>query len=368
MDANDVTIQGNYIGLALDGTTVDANKQDGITVTFSSGDTIGGTSAADRNVISGNGLNGVDLRDSVNNTIEGNYIGTNAAGTLDRGNAGDGILLTAASNNNTVGGSAGNVISGNNANGILIAGESSANTVAGNTIGLAVGGNTALGNSGDGVKIQNATGNTIGNSASLSTFQLSNVISANGASGVELSAASGNTVAMNYIGTNSGGNLARGNAAGGILIGAGSANNLIGGEATGGNDPTVGVFVRPPQGNLISGNAADGVLINGGSTGNQLSGNFIGTTAGGSAALGNSRQRRGDRGRQQQLLIGCMFTTNPFVFYNVISGNGENGLVVNNSNNTTIQANFFGLGANNQHRHRQRAKSACWSRDRRPTP
>ena len=46
-------------------------------------------------------------------------------------------------------------------------------------------------------------------------------------------------------------------------------------------------------------------------------------------------------------LIGCTFQQDPFVFYNVISGNGGNGLRVTNSNNTTIQANFFGVGANN---------------------
>ena len=46
-------------------------------------------------------------------------------------------------------------------------------------------------------------------------------------------------------------------------------------------------------------------------------------------------------------LIGCTFQQDPFVFYNVISGNGGNGLRVTNSNNTTIQANFFGLGADN---------------------
>ncbi len=39
--------------------------------------------------------------------------------------------------------------------------------------------------------------------------------------------------------------------------------------------------------------------------------------------------------------------TNPFVFYNVISGNGGNGLRVTNSNDTTIQANFIGIGADN---------------------
>ena len=168
--ANDVTIDGNYIGLALDGTTVVANKGDGITLGFSSGDTLGGTSTADRNVISGNGLNGIDLSGSAGNTIEGNYIGTNAAGTLDRGNTGNGVLVAGISNNNTIGGSVGNLISGNNSNGILINGQSSGNSVAGNTIGLAANGTTALGNSGDGVKVQNATGNTIGSSSSVQYY------------------------------------------------------------------------------------------------------------------------------------------------------------------------------------------------------
>ena len=90
-----------------------------------------------------------------------------------------------------------------------------------------------------------ASGGTIFQATIDQAFQLSNVISGNGASGIELSGASGNTVAMNYIGTDVTGTLARGNAGAGILISAGSANNLIGGEATGGNDPTEGTF-RPP--------------------------------------------------------------------------------------------------------------------------
>ncbi len=47
-------------------------------------------------------------------------------------------------------------------------------------------------------------------------------------------------------------------------------------------------------------------------------------------------------------LIGCTATDNPFVFYNVISGNGGNGVRVTNSDNTTIQANFIGIGADNK--------------------
>ena len=46
-------------------------------------------------------------------------------------------------------------------------------------------------------------------------------------------------------------------------------------------------------------------------------------------------------------MIGCTFQQDPFVFYNVLSGNGGNGLRITNSNDTTVQANFMGVGANN---------------------
>jgi hypothetical protein len=178
-------------------------------------------------------------------------------------------------------------------------------------------------------------------------FQLSNVISGNGGNGIDLYHANNNQVAMNYVGTNVAGTVALGNGGNGILVTAGSTRNMIGGQATGGNDPTNGVFVRPPQGNLISGNAANGVLITGQATATTLSGNFIGTAASGSAALGNALDGVAIVGANGNALIGCTFQQDPFVFYNVISGNGGNGLRVTNSNNTTIQANFFGMGADN---------------------
>ena len=184
--------------------------------------------------------------------------------------------------------------------------------------------------------------------ASLNTgFQLSNIISGNGSNGIELYKANNNTISMNYIGTDITGTVDLGNAKNGILIGTNSENNMIGGEATGGNSPTNGVFVVPPQGNLISGNNNNGVLINGKATNNQLSGNFIGTNLTGNVALGNTQDGVLIDGANGNLLIGCRFQQDPFVFYNVLSGNGGNGLRVNNSNDTTIQANFFGLGADN---------------------
>jgi hypothetical protein len=180
-------------------------------------------------------------------------------------------------------------------------------------------------------------------------FQLSNVISGNGQNGIEFAGSSANYIAMNYIGTDVTGTIDLGNSLNGILVTASSTNNLIGGEATGGNNPTgsPAVFVVPPQGNLISGNNANGVLIDALSTGNQLSGNFIGTAATGNTALGNTLDGVAIVNADGNKLIGCTFQQSPFVFYNVISANGGNGVRVTDSGNVTIQANFIGMGADN---------------------
>ncbi len=184
-------------------------------------------------------------------------------------------------------------------------------------------------------------------------FQLSNVISGNGGNGIQITGGNDNQIAMNNIGTDLTGTLDRGNALNGILVTASASGNMIGGEATGGNNPTgdegnaTPVFVIPPQGNLISGNDADGVLINALATDNQLSGNFIGTTFSGDSALGNTLDGVAFDDAPGNSLIGCTFQQDPFVFYNVIDGNGGNGFHATDSDNTTFQANFLGLGADN---------------------
>jgi len=130
-------------------------------------------------------------------------------------------------------------------------------------------------------------------------------------------------------------------AAHGILVTKGAAEHLVGGQATGGNDPTGNVFVRPPQGNLISGNRASGVLINDGASQTLLSGNFVGTSASGNSALGNRSNGVAIVKASGNELIGCTVQQDLFVFYNVLSGNGGNGLRVTNSTDTTVQANFI---------------------------
>jgi parallel beta-helix repeat protein len=218
----------------------------------------------------------------------------------------------------------------------------------------------AAGNRGDGVYASQASsGNLIGVNRSAAAGVVANVISGNRRDGIELYGSSFNTVVSNRIGTDPAGRLALSNGGDGILITRRSDGNQIGGtafvdHATGqANNPTgskgtvTPVFVVPPLGNLVSGNSRNGVLIDDGSRNNVLNGNFIGTARGGDAPvpnLGNGVWI--DRADNNQL-IGCKFVNNPFVYYNVISGNRRNGLRITNANNSVVQGNFFGIGANN---------------------
>ncbi|MDI1283032.1 MAG: right-handed parallel beta-helix repeat-containing protein [Reyranella sp.] len=238
-----------------------------------------------------------------------------------------------------------------------------------NYIGLALDG-TALGNSGDGVFVSAASsGNLIGVNPQAATLAgngdpatgvVSNVISANGGNGITLQGSDDNTIVSNRIGTSVDGTSALANGSNGIHLTGGADGNTIGGTITGNdasgdpNNPTGNkgdasaiVIVAPPLGNLVSGNAGDGIRIDSGSTGNTLSGNYVGTTTGGTSALGNQGDGVAIVDADSNTLVGCLVTDNPFVYYNVVAGNAGNGILVTNSDNVTIRANFVGLGADN---------------------
>ena len=168
-------IAGNYLGLSADGTTIAANnpaavnQQGGIRVESSS-NTIGGTMAADRNVISGNGFAGIELfgAGASGNEIYGNYIGVDASGTLERGNTDEGIDLDLSDSNIIGGPGAGqrNIISGNGSDGIEIDGGDF-NVVQGNYIGTDFTGTLIIANVKDGIDINDnggdgSTGTLIG--------------------------------------------------------------------------------------------------------------------------------------------------------------------------------------------------------------
>src|SRR5262249_34823464 len=78
-----------------------------------------------------NGNDGIQGQNVNNTVIQGNYIGTDVTGTLDRGNASNGIWLDAASSANSI---SNNVISGNTLAGVRLSGTGSGNTVQGNSI------------------------------------------------------------------------------------------------------------------------------------------------------------------------------------------------------------------------------------------
>ena len=133
-------VQGNLIGTNAAGTAVIANGVDGILIDFNAANnTIGGTTAAARNIISGNVDDGIELDNgATGNIVRGNLIGTDITGTIDLGNQSDGVLVNSSTTNNQIGGTvagAGNTIAFNDGIGVdLISGAGTGNSVLGNSI------------------------------------------------------------------------------------------------------------------------------------------------------------------------------------------------------------------------------------------
>ena len=135
-DSNSI-IQDNFIGTDVTGTTALPNGQGGVLVE-TSGNLIGGTGITQRNVISGNVGFGINLTTllATNNSIQGNFIGTDATGTAPLGNGGSGVRTIGSASNNTIGGAvaaAANIIAFNGASGVNIFGGSN-NVISRNSI------------------------------------------------------------------------------------------------------------------------------------------------------------------------------------------------------------------------------------------
>jgi hypothetical protein len=133
-------IEGSYIGSDVSGTIGLGNGEQGIQIDNSAGHTIGGTTPGAGNVISGNGWSGVSIQlsGSTDNIIEGNLIGTDPSGTIPVPNALGGIVVEQGATNNTIGGTvagSGNVIAFNSGDGVKLEDASTdANVIQGNSI------------------------------------------------------------------------------------------------------------------------------------------------------------------------------------------------------------------------------------------
>jgi hypothetical protein len=332
-------IQGNFIGADVTGTIAAGNTAGGVNVLGSPGNLIGGTNAQQRNVISGGKAAGIYLQfaASSSNVVIGNFIGTDAAGTQNLGNQQNGIAVLSGAVSNIIGGTTSaerNIISGNGQSGVYVYNGSAANIIQGNVIGTTVWGTNALPNAVDGVTILSAAGNLVGGT----NTGAGNLISGNLQRGVQITGAgaTSNLVRGNFIGTDVTGRFALANHTNGVAIGgvpgnviggtvpaarnvisgnflsglyittAGAVSNLVQGnyvgvDVTGTNamgNSLSGITIdnggatliggtTPGAGNVIGGNANDGVFLSGVTTGNVVQGNFIGTDASGQRQLAN---------------------------------------------------------------------------------
>lgn len=165
-NSNANTIKGNKIGTNDTGVAARANGHDGVALTDGSHDnTVGGTTLADRNIISGNTFCGVRLRDGAyNNTIDYNLIGLNAAGAGAIPNGQAGVCVFSGSDNNYIGTSlagASQYISGNTREGVYIVNSSGNFIGQTNRIGVATDNTTARGNGLQGVMLNGATNSQV---------------------------------------------------------------------------------------------------------------------------------------------------------------------------------------------------------------
>ena len=329
--STDNVVEGNLIGLGANGLAFSGPVNVGVWLdTGATGNTIGGTTAAARNVISGN-LGGVQLNGDSDDAVEGNYIGTNIAGTAGIGNGTPGSGVTDENGtDDTIGGSvagAGNVISGNAGNGVYILDSGAAdNLIEGNFIGTDYTGTVRISNSNDIFFDDTGGGNTIGGATSVPGTGTGNIIAYSGHSGIA-------------IGNDAAGDLILGNA---IIDNATNPSIPETGVSLSGDiDAQVG-GTGAGDGNLISGNNGDGIGV-ADSTNTLIQGNLIGTNAAGTAAFANSY----DGVLIETGSTGTTVGGTAAGAGNVISGNTEYGVEINGTGTSSnlVAGNLIGTNA-----------------------
>jgi parallel beta-helix repeat protein len=307
-------VRGNRIGTTFDGTLPLGNSA-GLSIAGSAGHVIGGPDPSDRNTISGNRGNGVEISGSgsTNVTVQGNYIGVNSQGAQEVPNGGDGIAIYNRASNNTI---KSNVISGNRGSGIRLGSTFNPhhNVVVANRIGTNKSGSYVIPNGFYGIQIYGSAANTIGGSRINGEH---NIISGNYRGGILVmdGASSGNHIKGNLIGTDQSGAQPLGNEGHGILI-MNADSNVIGG-------------LSADSANVISANDSSGVAIVGNSSAhNLIRNNRIGTDESASTAHPNN-------------FYGVFIDNSAD---NMIGGNRSNGegnlITGNNSGGVLVRGNF----------------------------
>jgi len=300
------SIKGNMIGLQKDGESLSGTSQTtGIYLVGGNSGDIGGTNAADANIVSGNTGTGIYIANGSSANVFGNIIGPKASGAaiIVGHTQGTGIYLAPSLTLDVIGGSSAcviggssaayrNVISDNNNYGVYLQGSFGSstinNTVKGNFIGVAKDGVSYLTGSSQDYGINITCTNMV--SVANNVFGGSNpgegnVISGNTNSGIYIVGApssgvitiKGNTIGLQNNGTTV---MSSSTQTYGIQI-SNMRNVVIGG--TGANEK-----------NIISGNDTYGIYLTGASaTGTLIKGNYIGLQSNGTTAVASSSQDYG---------------------------------------------------------------------------
>jgi parallel beta-helix repeat protein len=317
------TIEGNFIGTDASGTSAVPNGRKGVIIQSGARNNL-----VSRNLVSGNEFDGIMVFASTNRII-GNLVGTDIAGMQVIRHFNQGIIISTGSGN-IVGGEGpndGNLVVGNR-NGIMIDRGASNTVVQGNVVGLDVTGTNVLANREAGLFLLNTKDNLIGgtNAAARNTF------SGNALEGIKIEGTNSrnNRVEGNFIGTDITGTLSRGNTNSGILVWRGPVGTFIGG-------------VNPHSGNLISGNRLNGIRLDLGISNTFIQANQIGTDASGLLPLGNGIVTSSgiSVGGGTDTFIGGVGSAG-----NIIGANSGGGIhIYAPTTNTVVQGNWIGIGA-----------------------
>lgn len=316
-------ISGNKIGTSALGDLPVSNHYGIVMMSNANGNRIGGTTPAERNVISANTEIGIYIESADSNIVCGNYIGTDATGSFafeyapDSAIQANGVEINTTGQHNVIGGTTTaerNIISGNRVYGCIYYGNCSQNNICGNYIGTDAAGENA---------IPNATGICVDGSSNHNIME-NNVLSGNRSYGLFIvtRGTDGNVFRGNLVGTNALGTNALPNDVG-LMLAADAKDNVIGGETD-------------SDRNIFSGNRYAGIEVtDAGTENNRIEGNFIGTDISGNQPLPNENG-----------IIVSALVKHLLIQCNVISGNTAYGVVLTDeADSNMLYFNQIGAGA-----------------------
>ena len=329
-------LNGNFVGTAAGGDSGLGNGANGVLVRDSNNNVLQGCRLLNEpfvyyNVLSDNARNGLRVTDSDGTVVQANFMGVGANNTTLLGNGKNGLVVDGDSTDTQVGGviPLGNVIAGNNRNGILVAGEASGFTTF-NTFGGLLAFKGAAPNGKAGIRITATGGDNL-----LRT----NVMSGNDGNGVELAGrATGVTIDPNIIGLNTRGDGILANGGNGIVVTDRAHHNTIGGRRQS--------VIRQ---NTVSGNDGYGLVVNGKAHHNRVFNTFIGSDIQGSdkgsqlPQVGNGLGGVLFAGAARNNVLG--YGAKSSRANKLISGNDGPGVTLRKgTNRNTVVRNYIGLG------------------------